>query len=395
MAPVIPKSKPQQQANEAQAAVQQQPVKEAEPAQEQIAQPPVSQGELTVPERSIVRQMADRYHMEPKPFQHAVMETCFPPSTKPGDRQISAPEFAAFLLIAFEHGLNPIRREIYGFRAKNGAIVPVVGVDGWANIINQHKQMDGLEFDEHFAEGANPAKDVPYAITCRIHRKDRNHPISVTEYLAECRKDTEPWNKWTRRMLRHKSLIQCSRIAFGFSGIYDPDEAERMGADISGMIEHDGMRVVGASQARLNGGAATHAPRITPKAAQEGAATPGEPKPAEGQQQTASTSAAPAGDKPIDGEVLPPRKGEGEGGGSSLKVRDKVRPNLNNDPEGFIAWVDAELKKIEPGPGCGDEYSKIWDDDVLVRLDGENAPAAVVEACDALASKHLRRLGIG
>jgi hypothetical protein len=161
MAPVI-KPKPQQQANEAQAAVQQvQEVQEAEPAQEQVAQERVSQGELTIPERSIVRQMADRYHMEPKPFQHAVMDTCFPPSNKPGDRQISPAEFAAFLLIAFEHGLNPIRREIYGFRAKNGAIVPVVGVDGWANIVNQHKQMDGLEFDEHFSEGQNEAKDRP------------------------------------------------------------------------------------------------------------------------------------------------------------------------------------------------------------------------------------------
>ena len=29
-------------------------------------------------------------------------------------------------------------------------------------------------------------------------------------------------------MLRHKALIQCARIAFGFSGIYDEDEAHRI-----------------------------------------------------------------------------------------------------------------------------------------------------------------------
>jgi hypothetical protein len=29
-------------------------------------------------------------------------------------------------------------------------------------------------------------------------------------------------------MLRHKSYIQCARVCFGFSGIYDPDEAERI-----------------------------------------------------------------------------------------------------------------------------------------------------------------------
>ena len=30
------------------------------------------------------------------------------------------------------------------------------------------------------------------------------------------------------RMLRHKALIQCARLAFGFTGIYDQDEAERI-----------------------------------------------------------------------------------------------------------------------------------------------------------------------
>ncbi|MGP1667495.1 MAG: hypothetical protein ACTS5I_16635, partial [Rhodanobacter sp.] len=31
-----------------------------------------------------------------------------------------------------------------------------------------------------------------------------------------------------RRMLRHKAMIQCARLAFGFVGVYDPDEAERI-----------------------------------------------------------------------------------------------------------------------------------------------------------------------
>jgi hypothetical protein len=29
-------------------------------------------------------------------------------------------------------------------------------------------------------------------------------------------------------MLRHKALIQCARLAFGYGGIYDQDEAERI-----------------------------------------------------------------------------------------------------------------------------------------------------------------------
>ena len=50
----------------------------------------------------------------------------------------------------------------------------------------------------------------------------------MREYFAECKRNTDPWNQMPRRMLRHKAIIQCGRIAFGFSGIYDPDDAEYM-----------------------------------------------------------------------------------------------------------------------------------------------------------------------
>ena len=29
-------------------------------------------------------------------------------------------------------------------------------------------------------------------------------------------------------MMRHKAMIQCARLAFGFTGIFDQDEAERI-----------------------------------------------------------------------------------------------------------------------------------------------------------------------
>jgi hypothetical protein len=53
-------------------------------------------------------------------------------------------------------------------------------------------------------------------------------PMVVREYLKECYRDVGPWNSHPRRMLRHKAFIQCARMAFGFGGIYDPDEGERI-----------------------------------------------------------------------------------------------------------------------------------------------------------------------
>lgn len=383
MAPMIPKTKPAEPKVEAKP-VETKTLQDAQP-QVQPPQDPTSKGEVAVvpqSEKSIVRLIAHRYHMEPVAFQLAVMDTCFPgadPSKKP-----TQAEFAAFLLIAYEHGLNPIRREIYGFKAKSGAIVPVVGVDGWSNIINQHPQMDGIEFDEHFSEGQSPATDVPYAITCRIYRKDRRHFIAVTEYLAECKKNTDPWNNWPRRMLRHKALIQCARVAFGFTGIYDPDEAERMGLDVSAMTDVTPAR---GALARPNGGGATSAPRIV-QATQEAATETA--KPTEG----AEASAGPAQDKPAEAS---PHKGEGK---DTPPLQGELIPPENSKPamppvteEGkFIIWLDATFGAIKGGEGAADEFSMLWDDKVLPRL--EEAPTSVVEAADMLQRKHARRLGL-
>jgi phage recombination protein Bet len=132
--------------------------------------------------------------------------------------QVSDAQLSALLVVANQYGLNPWVREIYAFPDKNNGIVPVVGVDGWARIINENPQFDGLEFVQD-----------DESCTCIMYRKDRGHPIKVTEYMAECRRaNTGPWGSHPKRMLRHKALIQCARLAFGFVGIYDEDEAERI-----------------------------------------------------------------------------------------------------------------------------------------------------------------------
>ncbi|EJF75584.1 hypothetical protein MCO_01776 [Bartonella sp. DB5-6] len=67
------------------------------------------------------------------------------------------------------------------------------------------------------------------AIKCAIRLKGIKDPIEVTEYLKECKQEnSEPWKKYPARMLRHKATIQCARYAFGFSGIYEEDEAARI-----------------------------------------------------------------------------------------------------------------------------------------------------------------------
>ena len=161
--------------------------------------------------RSLITKMADKYGLEPNRMMATLKATAFK-----GD--VTNEQMAALLIVADQHNLNPWLKEIYAFPSRQG-IVPIVGVDGWARIVNEHPQFDGMDFVYSKEDDS---------ITCTIHRKDRAHPVSVTEYMSECKRPTDPWNTHPLRMLRHKAMIQCARIAFSFAGIYDPDEGERV-----------------------------------------------------------------------------------------------------------------------------------------------------------------------
>ncbi len=160
--------------------------------------------------------MARRLQVEPEALNDIIITTVMP-----GER-VSNEQFIAFLAVANEYNLNPLTKEIYAFPGKGGGIQPIVSIDGWLKIINSHPQFDGMRFEDRLDEQGHLV-----AVTCRIFRKDRTHPIEATEYMAECNRGTEPWRKYPHRMLRHKATIQAARYAFGLAGIIDPDEAER------------------------------------------------------------------------------------------------------------------------------------------------------------------------
>ena len=132
--------------------------------------------------------------------------------------QVSDAQMTALLVVANQYGLNPWAKEIYAFPDRQNGIVPVVGVDGWARIINSHPQFDGMDFQQD-----------DESCTCIIYRKDRSHPVKVTEFMSECKRgNMGPWQSHPKRMLRHKAMIQAARLAFGYGGIFDQDEAERI-----------------------------------------------------------------------------------------------------------------------------------------------------------------------
>lgn len=226
------------------------------------------------PRKSLVCRIAERFGVDERKLMDTLKATAFK------QRDGSAPtneQMMALLVVAEQYHLNPFTREIYAFPDKSNGIVPVVGVDGWSRTINSHPQYDGMEFvysDTKVQMKGSKVEGHEW-IECVMYRKDINRPIRVREYLDEVYREPfekqgrnnstytvdGPWQSHTKRFHRHKVMIQCSRLAFGFSGIYDQDEAERIAEiDITSQGSHS-MPAQGQVQGGQDG--SNHVPALT------------------------------------------------------------------------------------------------------------------------------------
>ena len=105
--------------------------------------------------------------------------------------------------------LDPLCDEIGFTQYDDGQWQVFITIEGCSKLLNQHPQYNGLVFNQ-----ADTLIDgVPEWMECTIYRKDRTVPTTVREYLTEVRGDNAIWQKMPRRMLRHRALQQCVRLA--------------------------------------------------------------------------------------------------------------------------------------------------------------------------------------
>lgn len=173
------------------------------------------------PRKGLLATMSQKYGLEPDVFERTVYTTCMP-------NDASREELVSCLVVANEHNLNPLTKELHFMRTKAGGIMPIVGYDGWVRKCNEHPQFDGLSFQDNLDDEGNMI-----SCTVTIYRKDRKYPTEVTEYMDECVQQPKyenkpgPWQKTPKRMLRNRTLTQGARLAFGFAGVMAPDEFEQ------------------------------------------------------------------------------------------------------------------------------------------------------------------------
>jgi hypothetical protein len=127
------------------------------------------------------------------------------------DLQIEVPAKSILTLLRMVQSLHldPLREEMGFAQYEDGQWQVFITIEGCSKLLNQHPQFNGLVFTQ-----ADTLLDgVPEWIECAIYRKDRLVPTTVREYLAEVRGENAIWQKMPRRMLRHRALQQCVRLA--------------------------------------------------------------------------------------------------------------------------------------------------------------------------------------
>ena len=117
------------------------------------------------------------------------------------------------LRLIAEYRLNPRADEIDLVQFEEGRWQVFITVNGWAKLINAHPAFCGIEF----SEASELHQGVPIWMGCAIYRTDRVKPIEIKEYFSEMKTEHAAWQQMPRRMLRHRAMQQCARLAFGIT----------------------------------------------------------------------------------------------------------------------------------------------------------------------------------
>jgi len=90
---------------------------------------------------------------------------------------------------------------------------PYITMNGWIVIIHRQAQFDGMQFEYSNIEIGG----IPSWVECTIWRKDCKQPINVREYYQDVKDSNFTDNELSIRILRHRALSACARIAFGIA----------------------------------------------------------------------------------------------------------------------------------------------------------------------------------
>lgn len=172
--------------------------------------------------------MAQKFGMDVKNFEVTLATMILPGVRDNRDRffnkdgsltAIGRANAAAVLIVANEYNLNPFLKQIYFFEdTKTGTLRPIVGIDGWVKLANEHRAFDGIEYD-YDPDGK--------WVEARLYHKGRSRPWTKRCLLSEFKRGTPNWSGQPQHMLYLRTTAHVIRFGLGFA-LMDDDDFERM-----------------------------------------------------------------------------------------------------------------------------------------------------------------------
>ncbi len=147
------------------------------------------------------------------------------------DQHLGVPLYprVQLLRLANKYQLDPLSDEIALLQNQDQTYQPFITIDGWSKLINNHPQYAGMSL----RDSTELVDGIPTWMECTIYRNDRILPIVIKEYFQEVRTNHSSWEQMPRRMLRHRVIQQCARLALGISVIEGPSKTETAKKEIS------------------------------------------------------------------------------------------------------------------------------------------------------------------
>lgn len=144
------------------------------------------------------------------------------------DERVTDKEVFLFLKLCQAQKLNPFVKEAYLIKYGSETAQMVVGKETFLKRAEASKDFDGFDITDK-------GKIPEYSVTCKIYRKNLEHPIMVTvdysEYVGTTKTGNinRMWKNKPKTMLRKVALMQGLREAFptALGGLYEETELQQ------------------------------------------------------------------------------------------------------------------------------------------------------------------------
>lgn len=128
-------------------------------------------------------------------------------------------EFKLFGYMASKYSLDPLIREIWCIKYGTAPATIFAGRDGFLSIAHRSGQFNGMKTEREFDKDGKII-----SATCKVYKKEMEHPIEVTVYIQEYDTKKSNWARMPITMLCKVAESQALRKAFNISGIYAEEE---------------------------------------------------------------------------------------------------------------------------------------------------------------------------